>query len=362
MLSRDHYAVLGVPLDADDETIDAAFRRLSRRYHPDLNPGDAPAQAAFERLKMAHSILTDSRERARYDSEGRPPAKDIKVLSSTSTEVKNEARSYADLFRKLCDHAKRTQPNRGHDVYTSVVCQLVDTERGRRTTVEVRRLHRCLDCSGAGRLQTGDNAPCTTCTGSGKEVFGRGPLAVAVACGDCNGEGLQVGATCGACHGSGLTARKETLPVQIPAGVQDGQAIRVNGDGHQGPKGSPPGDLVVTVSVHNDPRFQRRGPHLITSVPITVSEAILGARIELSTIDGSVALLRVPPGTRGGDRLRVRGRGLEMTNGRSGDLIAVIDLWLPDTVDEDARRLIREFGSRTAEPVRARNERATVNR
>ena len=119
---------------------------------------------------------------------------------------------------------------------------------------------------------------------------------------------------------------------------------------------------MVTVSVHNDPRFQRRGPHLITSVPITVSEGILGARIELSTIDGSVALLRVPPGTRGGDQLRVRWRGLEMTNGRSGDLIAVIDLWLPDTVDEDARRLIREFGNRTAEPVRDRNQRATVNR
>jgi len=362
MLSRDHYAVLGVPPDADNETIDAAFRRLSRRYHPDLNPGDARAQTAFERLEMAHSILTDSRERARYDSEDRSTAKDVQVLARTSTEVKNETRSYADLFRHLCDNARRARPERGRDVHTSVVCRLADSERGRRTTVEVRRLHRCLDCSGTGRLYDGDNAPCATCMGSGKEVFGRGPLAVAVACGDCSGEGLQAGAACGACHASGLATRNETLPLQIPAGIQDGQTIRIEEGGHQGRKGSPPGDLVATVSVQNDPRFQRNGPHLVTSVPITVSEAILGGRIEVPTIDGPIALLRVPPGTRGGDRLRVRGRGLEMANGRCGDLIAVIDLWLPDTIDEDARRLIREFGSRTDEPIRDQNERATVNR
>jgi molecular chaperone DnaJ len=361
MLSRDHYAVLGVSPDADNETIDAAFRRLSRRYHPDLNPGDARAQTAFERLKMAHDILTDSRERARYDSEGHATAKDIEVLTRTSTEVKNETRSYADLFRHLCDNARRARPKQGRDVHTPVVCRLADTERGRRTTIEVRRLHRCLDCSGAGRLYDGNNAPCSTCMGSGKEVFGRGPLAVAVTCGDCSGEGLQAGAACGACHASGLTTRNETLPLQIPAGVQDGQTIRIDGGGHQGRKGSPPGDLVATVSVQGDPRFQRNGPHLVTSVPITVSEAILGARIEMPTIDGTIALLRVPPGTRGGDRLRVRGRGLEMTNGRCGDLIAVIDLWLPDNLDEDARRLIREFGNRTDEPVRNQNERATVN-
>lgn len=362
MLSRDHYAALGVAPDADNETIDTAFRRLSRRYHPDLNPGDARAQAAFERLKMAHSILTDSHERARYDSEGRPTAEEIEVLCSTSVQAKNEAGSYSELFRQLCDHARRVRPQDGSDIHTAVVCQLVDTERGRRTTVEVRRLHRCLGCSGTGRLHTEDSTPCVTCKGSGKEFFSRGQLAVAVTCGDCGGEGLDIGTACKTCHGSGLTARNETLAMQIPAGVQDGQEIRISGGGHQGRHGSPRGDLIATVSVQIDPRFERRGPHLITSVPITVTEAMLGARIEVITLDGTASLLRVPPATRSGDRLRIRGRGLEMTNGRSGDLIGVVELWLPDAIDEDARRLIREFGDRTAGPGRGQNERATVER
>ena len=362
MLSRDHYAVLGVAPDADNETINAAFRRLSRRYHPDLNPGDAQAQAAFERLKLAHSVLTDSLDRARYDREGRPPADEIEVLSSTQEGAERDAGSYPELFRQLCDHARRARPQRGNNIHTAVVCRLVDAERGRRTTVEVRRLRRCSGCRGTGRLHAGRAAPCATCKGSGKEIFGCGALAVAVACADCGGEGLNPGATCAACHGSGLTGHEETLAVQIPAGVHNGQEIRISGGGHQGPRGGPPGDLVTTVSVQTDPRFERSGPHLITSVPVTVSEAVLGARIKVPALDGATAIVRVPPGTRGGARLCVRGRGLEMANGRRGDLIAVVDLWLPDVVDEDVRGLIREFGERTGGPVRGRNERATVQR
>jgi len=362
MLSRDHYAVLGVAPDADDETIDAAFRRLSRRYHPDLNPGDAQAQAAFERLKLAHSVLTDSRDRVRYDREGHPAADEIEILSGTRKGTGRDAGSYPELFRQLCDHARRARPQRGNDIHAAVVCRLVDAERGRRTTVEVRRLRRCSGCGGAGYSRTGGAAPCATCKGSGKEFFRRGALAVAVACADCGGEGLSPGAICPACKGSGLTGHEETLAVRIPAGVHNGQEIRIGGGGHQGPRGAPPGDLVTVVSVQTDPRFERSGPHLITSVPVTVSEAVLGARIDVPTLDGAPATVRVPPGTRGGARLRVRGRGLEMANGQRGDLIAVVDLWLPDVVDEDVRGLIREFGERTGGPVRGRNERATVQR
>ena len=269
------------------KTIDAAFRRLSRRYHPDLNPGDARAQTAFERLEMAHSILTDSRKRSRYDSEDGSTAKDVQVLARTSTEVKNETRSYADLFRHLCDNARRARPERGRDVHTSVVCRLADSERGRRTTVEVRRLHRCLDCSGTGRLYDGDNPPCATCMGSGKEVFGRGPLAVAVACGDCSGEGLQAGAACGACHASGLTTRKRnTSPPDTcwdPRRTDNSNRGRWAPGPKRGTAWRPGGHCKRTKTI---PRFQRNGPHLVTSVPITVSEAILGGRIEVPTIDG----------------------------------------------------------------------------
>ena len=365
MLSRDHYAVLGVAPDADSEAISAAFRRLSRRYHPDLNPGDAQAQAAFERLELAHSVLTDSRDRARYDREGRPAADEIEVLSGSNAGGEGTGRdagSYAELFRQLCDHARRSRPQRGGDIHAAVACRLLDAERGRRTTVDIRRLRRCSACAGVGRLHTRDTSLCPTCNGAGKEIFGRGVLAVAVACADCGGDGLNPGASCEACHGSGLTGRQETVAVQIPPGVSNGQEIRVSGGGHPGPRGGPSGDLVTTVSVQAEPGFERSGPHLITSVPVSVSEAVLGARVEIPVLDGAPAIVRVPPGTRGGARLRVRGRGLEMANGRRGDLIAVVDLWLPDVVDEDVRGLIRAFGERTGGPDRGRNERATVQR
>ena len=361
MLSRDHYAVLGVAPDADHEAIDDAFRRLSRRYHPDVNPGDAQARAAFERLRLAHRVLTDSHERARYDREGRPAADKIEVLGGATEGAARDAGSYAELFRQLCDHSRRARPQRGGDIHARVACRLVDAERGRRTTVEVRRLRRCSTCTGSGSLPSANPSPCAVCQGSGNEIFGRGALAVAVPCADCGGEGLNPGAPCGTCHAAGLVGRDETLAIQIPAGVHDGQELRLVGRGHQGRRGGPPGDLIVSVNVQIDPRFERNGPHLAISLPVSISEALLGARVEVPTLDGSAAV-RVPPGTRGGNQLRLRGHGLEMPNGRRGDLIAVVDLWLPDTIDEDARGLIREFGERTAAPVRGPNERATVRR
>ena len=354
MLSRDHYAVLGITPDADEATIENAFRRLGRRYHPDLNPGDSQALAAFERIKLAYSVLSRSDERARYDRQGRPAADPLdaadKPADAFAEPAVAKSSSYQELFRALCEHAKRARPQRGGDIPAAVTIRLADAERGRRSVLEIRRMTPCLGCGGRGRVQLHQADPCRTCRGSGKEVFGRGALSVAVACADCDGEGLHAGARCTECNGSSLTNLRETVAVQIPAGVTDGQLVRIPGAGHHGPRSGPAGDLLVTCRVQSDPRFERHGPHLWTTVPVSVSEAILGARIEVRGLDGESLRLRVPPGTQGGQQIRLRGHGLEMPGGRRGDLIAAVSLWLPDVVDEDAKQLIREFGERTAKP------------
>jgi molecular chaperone DnaJ len=362
MLSRDHYAVLGVPPDADEAAIETAFRRLSRRYHPDLNPGDPQAREAFERIRLAYTVLSDSEERARYDRDGAPAAD---ALEHAVTRIRPDGGggdSYQELFRALTEHAKRARPQRGDDIHATLTVRLVDAERGRRTTAEIRRLVRCRNCNGRGRIESGRAQPCATCRGSGKEAFGHGALSVAVACADCGGGGLHAGSRCTACHGSGRTGTREMVAVQVPAGVTDGQLLRIPGGGHQGARGGPPGDLLVTCRVQADPRFERHGPHLLTSVPVSVSEALLGTRVEMPAIDSGVALLRVPPGSRNGQQLRLRGQGLEMADGRRGDLIAVLELWVPELLDEDAKALIREFGERTGKPHRSPARRATVRR
>ncbi len=363
MLSRDHYAVLGVAPDADDETIEAAYRRLSRRYHPGLNPGNARAHAAFERIRLAYNVLTDASERQRYDREGRPIADEMHLVGGPQAdEPTTSTAGFPELFRRLCDHARRSRPQRGDDVRATVACRLVDAEVGRRTAVEVRRLIPCDECGGRGRTRIRDAVVCSTCGGVGREIFGRGALSVAVACADCNGDGMRTGSRCTDCQGAGLRGETETIVVQIPAGVLDGQEIRVEGLGHSGLRGGAPGNLIVTVRVQDHPEFERQGPHLTLRVPVSVSEAVLGARIRIPTLGGGTASVRIPPGVQSGQKLRVRGHGLEMANGRRGDLIVVADIWIPQAVDEDAKRLIREFGERTPAPARRRTGRATVPR
>jgi len=360
MLSRDHYAVLGVSPDADAETIESAYRRLCRRYHPDLSPGDAQARAAFARITLAYRVLTDSSARARYDSEGHPFADDLEVIAGAAPASGTQHESFAELFRGLCDHARRSRPQRGSDVHVTVTCRLPDAERGRRTTVEVRRLQGCTHCGARGFVRMGEASACATCRGSGKEVFGRGTLHVGLSCSDCGGEGIRSGSACPQCHASGVVGSSETIAIQIPPGVLAGQELRLAGAGNQGKRGAPAGDLVVTVKVQEHPDFERQGPHLVTRLPISVSEAILGARLSVPTLEGAPAAVRIPPGARPGMRLRVRDKGLEMANGTRGDLLLDVEIWLPEVVDEDSKKLIREFGERTSTPARRPPGRATV--
>lgn len=362
MLSHDHYAVLGVAPDATDEEIEEAYQHLSRRYHPDLNPGDPQAATAYERIQLAYQVLTDPDRRARYDSEGRPDAEPPAGRPRPSIRVESDegdGGSYRELFRSLREHDRRSRPRPGDDIHASVTVPLETAELGRHTTVTVRRLVPCEECDELGRVPSGDTRPCPRCGGSGQELFSKGALSITVPCTECGGDGLQEGEACPRCRAAGVAAVDETVAIHVPAGVVDGQAVRLPGLGHHGRRGGTPGDLVVTCRVEPRPPFERQGPNLHCRVPVSIGEAVLGGRIEVPTLDGK-STLKVPPCTQNGTTLRLRGRGLEMDDGRRGDLLVTVELWVPHLVDEDAKAHIREFDRRTQKPPRAAERRATV--
>jgi molecular chaperone DnaJ len=364
MLSRDLYAILGVSADASDEEVEEAYRHLSRRYHPGINPGDAEAALAFERIEAAYQALANPESRAEYDGneQAGPPQSPVAATASPiSVEAaEGEGGSFRHLFSDLRDHAARSHPRRGEDLHARLTVPLLQAERGRRTAIEVRRLIHCHNCRGQGRLPGRTPSPCSRCHGTGNEVFSKGALSVTCRCADCAGDGLQYGTACPQCHGSGLASSTQAVPVQTPAGAADGQVLRLPGLGHHGPQGGPPGDLLITCHVQAHPGFERHGPNLHFTVKIAAAEAVLGARVPVPVPTAPDSTLRIPPGTQNGQVFHLRGRGLPMSGGRQGDLVITAELWVPAVVDEDAKALIREFGERTGSPPRLHPEHDTV--
>ena len=352
MLARDHYATLGVPPDAVADEIASAYRHLCRRYHPDINPGDPGAARVFERVEEAYAILGNSERRTRYDQSSTASSTNVEERPAISVRVlpTNEpgTGSYSDLFRELDAHRRRSTPARGQDIETSVIVPLAQAERGRRASIEVNRRVPCGDCQGRGRVELQHTRPCPTCHGSGEEIFVKGSLSITCPCSSCEGDGLDAGLTCEGCRGTGIRLARENLLARIPPGVTSGQVVRLPKLGHHGERGGLPGDLVVRCQVEEVEGFERHGPHLTCRVPVSVAESILGGRIELRTPARGRALLRLPPGSRSGETFRLRGRGLTLPDGRSGDLMATIDIHVPPVVDEDSKELIRRFDQLTA--------------
>ena len=350
MLARDHYATLGVPPDSSIEEIKSAYRHLCRRYHPDINPGDPRASLVFERIEDAYGVLADPERRESYDRRG---STDDTVglqhpdLGLTVGQQATEDGTYADLFRALKHHLHQTSTQRGADIETTVMLPLALAERGARRTIEVNRQLRCERCNGEGRLPLQQHArPCAKCAGTGQEIFHKGALSVSCPCADCGGDGLRSGAPCPACNECGLRGHRETLLVRVPPIVSNDQTIRVEGAGHFGPRGGSPGDLVVRCLVAGVDGFERQGPHLACVWPISIAEAVLGGRVEVPTIEGASASLRLPPGTQNGRSFRLRGRGLRLADGRQGDLMVTVEVRIPMMVDEDSKALIRQFAER----------------
>ncbi|MBI3049576.1 MAG: J domain-containing protein [Acidobacteria bacterium] len=355
----DLYVVLGVSHGASEAEIKRAYRRLARRYHPDINPGDRMAAARFRQILEAYETLIDPARRSRYDAglateeHGSRPTSGFEGFDF-STRGSDHSATFGDLFAEvLTDRGARRRPSeRGADLHQTVPLAFEETFSGTMRTLTVTRRETCRTCAGTGRTRVSPG-PCLGCQGSGSVRSVRGHMVFTRSCPTCGGTGQQRPRPCEPCGGTGQETRSETVQVRIPPGTSDGERVRVPGKGNAGLQGGPPGDLYVTAQVAPHPLFRREGDDLHLVLPIAIHEAALGARIDVPTPDGGSARLRVPPGTQSGQRFRLRDRGAASTrDGRRGDLIIEARLMLPKVLDERSKELLREFGRINGENVR----------
>ena len=359
----DYYELLGVPRKATTKDIRNAFRKLARKYHPDLNPGDKAAEEKFKQLQEAYDVLSDTKKRQMYDqygfySENLPPGGYGPGGPQTEEPGVNfdfggfdfggggGGASFRDLFgqflggRGRANAPSEMEAERGGDLEYQIEIGFWDAVRGSVKKMQITRLDMCETCHGTGAV--GTPQVCPTCGGKGTIQQSAGKMRFNVPCSRCGGTG-KLRAACKTCGGEGRLRKTETIEVRTPAGIANGGRVRVPGKGNAGTMGAPTGDLYLHVIVKPHPFFERRGDDLYTKIPVTVSEASLGAKIEVPTIDGR-ALVRIPPGTNSGTTLRLKEKGVaSVRNGDRGDQYAEIQVIVPQPADERVRKLMKEL-------------------
>ena len=363
---KDYYVLLGVARKASATDIRAAFRKLARRYHPDLNPGDKSAEEQFKQLQEAYDVLSDSKKRQMYDqygfySDNLPPGgaggagahgeeQDVNFdfggfdFGGGSGAAGGGA-SFRDLFSQFFSGGRASagsEPEHepGGDLEYQIEIDFWDAVRGAVKKLSITRLDACETCHGTGAL--GSPQTCTVCGGTGTVQQAAGKMRFNVPCTRCGGTG-KLRTACKTCAGEGRVRRAETIDVRIPAGVANGARVRVPGKGNSGTMGAPAGDLYLRVVVRWHEFFERRGNDLYTKIPVTVSEATLGAKIEVPTIDGR-SIVRIPPGTNSGNTLRLKEKGVPSArNGARGDQYVEIQVVVPLPTDERVRNLMKEL-------------------
>jgi molecular chaperone DnaJ len=355
----DLYETLGLAPGASSGDIKRAYRRLARRYHPGINPGDGAAQAMFARVTEAYETLIDPDRRRAYDAAGGTRASgggpgtfaftgfDFSVAAHGA-----EAATFSELFAEVLHPpaAGAAGPERGADLHAALDIGFEEAMRGCERQVVATRQVACRACRGVGEVRTAE-ARCRHCHGAGSVRWARGHMVFSKACAACGGTGRQRSVRCEPCGGHGRSVRTDAVVVRIPPGVPDGARLRVAERGHGGRRSGSPGDLYVDVSVRPHPVLRREGDDLYMPVPVAVHEAVLGARLDVPALDGPVRVT-VRPGTQAGQHLRVAGRGVPRPDGSRGDLVLEVRLVLPDRVDDRSKELMREFGRLNGGDVR----------
>lgn len=357
MSKRDYYDVLGVARGASEKEIKRAYRRLARKHHPDVNPNNKAAEARFKEVTEAYEVLCDPAKRQQYDQFGHqpfggahggaPPQGGGTGGFDFSQFDLGGPGGVQDLFSDLFGrrgYSAQTGPAKGEDLHYSIDLDFEDAVRGLSTEIDLQRHVTCSTCQGSGIGAGGRLQPCPACKGSGRARAGPGFIGGQQVCPHCRGTGKLSSTPCVSCHGNGAVLKNERIAVKIPPGVDNGSNIRIQGKGHAGRAGGPPGDLYIVTRVRSHPFFERRGDNLYCEVPITVTEAALGAKIEVPTVDGK-ASMRIPPGTSSGQVFRLRGMGVPHLKGSGrGDQFVTVKIVVPQNLDARSQELFRELG------------------
>jgi len=342
---KDYYAVLGVALTAEPKEITKAYRKLARENHPDAKPGDDAAEERFKAISTAYDVLSDETKRREYDEVRRLGPMGGGGMGNTRFTTGGDSGSFEDMFRMFSGGRARggassgVGPRRGSDLEAALTLDFNDAVLGVTTSVYLTSDARCETCSGSGARPGTERKTCSRCGGRGQVDDNQGMFSFASPCPGCGGAGSIVETPCGACRGSGIEKRNREVKVRVPAGVSDGSRIRLPSKGTPGRNGGPNGDLFIICRVGKSATFGRDGDNLTVNVPVTFTEAALGADIEVPTLSGDNVTLRIKAGTQSGSRHRVKGRGIETTK-HHGDLIVTVNVVVPTELSDDERQAI----------------------
>ncbi len=355
--SRDYYKILGIPESATKEEIKKAFRKLAKKYHPDVNPANEEAEKKFKEINEAHDVLSDESKRAQYDAVKRGAFSSGGFEGFSGFDYpggRGMSFDLGDIFGDIFGRSGQYEraPARGRDLVIRVELSFLEAAKGTEREISYRRLVECADCGGVG-IQAAARSACPTCGGSGRMKRGGGILSVAQACESCRGAGVT-GSACGSCGGAGTKDVPERIKVKIPPGASRGTKVRVAGKGEMGRAGGGgSGDLYLEVEVGAHRFFKREGFDIIMEVPLNYSEAVLGATVEVPTIDGAVKV-KIPPGTESGKKIRLKGKGVYKSGGGRGDQYVVVRVVLPREQDDEYRKLVKEMAKWEDNDIRAR--------
>jgi molecular chaperone DnaJ len=371
-IDKDFYATLGVSKSASSDEIKKAYRKMARDFHPDRNPGNAEAEERFKAVSEANDVLSDPRKRSEYDEMrqlfgssafrrgasrggGMPDGGQFSdVFGDGAGDRRFGGAGFSDLFGSIFSggggrtQTRRPGQTRGRDVEAEVTLDFGDSVRGVTMPITLRAPGVCDTCHGSGAKPGAVPHKCPVCQGTGLVTNNQGAFSLSEPCRNCQGVGTIIDDKdkCPECHGTGGVTKTRTLTIRIPAGVADGQRIRLAGRGEPGDRGGPAGDLYVLIKVRDDPLFGRYGDDLTLAVPISFAEAVNGVDLRVPTLDGSVTL-RVPPGTPSGRTLRVRGKGVARRDKSVGDLLVTVDITVPKDLSVEARKALDEFAAAT---------------
>jgi molecular chaperone DnaJ len=345
---RDYYEILSVSRDCDEQTLKGAYRKLALQYHPDRNPNNLEAEERFKEAAEAYAVLSDANKRAAYDRFGHQGINGASGSGFDESAFADFGDILGDLFG-LGDmfgqrRGGRSRVVRGEDIRYDLEISFESSMRGMSADLLIPRMEACTKCMGSGAEPNGGLVTCTVCGGRGEVLYQQSFLSIRKTCPTCGGRGRVIRQACGQCRGEGFHKVEKKLKVNIPAGVDTGTRLRLAGEGNPGPAGSQPGDLYVVVKVIEHPVFERRENDLHCTLPINVAQAVLGAEIEIETLDGP-QVIKVPEGTQPGEQFRLRSLGVPLLNSRArGDLFVHLEVQIPTKLSREQRKMFEQLG------------------
>ena len=341
MSKRDYYEILGVARSASDADIKKAFRRLAMKYHPDRNPDDAEAESRFKEAREAFDVLSDPNKRATYDQFGHAGVEQTAGGGFSG----GFADAFSDIFGDIFGGGGRSRVRKGADLQYNLELSLEDAVAGTTVKIRVPTLKHCTTCSGSGARPGTSPETCATCGGHGQVRMQQGFFSVQQTCPNCRGKGTTIKDPCDNCHGAGRVKDHKSLSVEVPAGVDTGDRIRLSGEGEAGESGAPAGDLFVQIHVKPHPIFQRDHADLYCEVPINIVTAALGGELEVPSLNGRLNL-KIPPGTQTHKLFRMRGKGVKPVRGGGvGDLICRVVVETPVNLNGEQKELLEKLGA-----------------